>query len=169
MSWCLCIGMTKTDSQANTTFNISSASDRLHIPVGGQAGGDLVAKLCGFGDLCLLVLLWAVCAMPECSVFWHHGVPCVGMLASRAPQGSSWWTVVKGGGGLGGWGAWCRELRWTAAVCVGQQPASLTEASFMTKNGLGSLFACDRFSLHLFCLKLHQARFSVKKYTPITA
>lgn len=49
--------------------------------------GDLTAEL--FHNFCVLALLCAVCAMPECSVFWHHGVQCVGMLADRAPQGSN--------------------------------------------------------------------------------
>lgn len=81
--------MTKTNSQANTAFGISTALDRVHMPVGRQAGGDLTAELCGFDNFCLLALLSTVCAMPECSLFWHHGVLCVGMLANRSPRGSS--------------------------------------------------------------------------------
>lgn len=65
---------------------------------------ELIVELCGFDKFCVLILLCAVCVMPECSEFWHHGVLCVGILAKRAPQGFSCWTAVNSGGGFGGVG-----------------------------------------------------------------
>lgn len=94
-----CLWMTKTNSLVNTAFVVSSASDGLHMPDSCQAGGDLTAEVSCSDNFCL-ALLCTVCVMSVCSVFWHHGVLCVGVLAHRAPQGSSCWTVVKGGGSL---------------------------------------------------------------------
>lgn len=99
--------------------------------------------------------------MPECSVFWHHGVLCVGILANRAPRGSSCWTVVNSGGGVckrGGCEAWCvdhgEQSRAAAAVICSNRGV------FHDKR---SLFACDRLFLHLLCLKLQRGRLSVLK------
>lgn len=148
----------------SASFGTSAASDWSHMPVGRQAGGDLTAELCIFDNFCLLALLRAVCTVPECSVFWHHGVPRVGVLANRAPRGSSshsCWTVVEGGGCL-----MRRTAASFAAVCVGQKPSSKTEASFMTRKkktlgvclqviGFPSICSVWSFIKQDFSVKIH--------------
>lgn len=100
--------------------------------------------------------------MPECSVYWHHGVPCVGILANRAPRGSSCWTVVNSGGGVcmcgGVWGL-MRRPRWAEAAAAAAVICS-NRGVFHDKR---SLFACDRLFLHLLGLKLQRGRLSVLK------
>lgn len=84
-----------------TQVNAHSCSEKgsywSHAAVGRHAGGFLTAKLCDFDLFCLLVVLCAVIAVLECSVFWHHGVQCVGVLANRTPRGLGCQTTVEDG------------------------------------------------------------------------
>lgn len=69
-------------------------------------------------QLCLLAAPCTVYVMPARSVFWRRDVQCVGMLANRAPQGSSCGTAVEGGGGLLGVGVPDAESQDELLQCV---------------------------------------------------
>lgn len=92
------------DCQKSIVLCISMAGEHSHANTSEVPRIDQTC-LCGPAGMWRAVWFWqllsalrAVCAMPKCSVFWHHGVPCVGVLADRAPRGSSCSTVDEVGG-----------------------------------------------------------------------
>lgn len=99
-----------------------------------------------FSNFCLLALLCACCVMPQCSVFWHHSVLCVGILLTEclgdlAVELKSAVGVVWGGVGPDA------EIHSELQQCLLGRSIQTNRDVFYGKR---SLFACDTFFLHLF-------------------